>query len=36
MGSTVLGGQGLQKLNKKEGVKKNWKLLVKEIENKIK
>jgi hypothetical protein len=33
---TVLGGQGRQKLNKKESVRKNWKLLVKGIKNKIK
>ena len=32
----VPGGQGRQKLNKKGSVKKNWKLLPKGLENKIK
>jgi hypothetical protein len=34
--NTVLGGQVRQKLNKKGSVGKNWKFLVKGIENKIK
>jgi hypothetical protein len=34
--TTVPSGQGWQKLNKKGSVGKNWKLLPKGIENKIK